>query len=542
MENFLAEIDDVDEEMALEMLAAFEKEQARPPEKRRTWKQNKDRKAAARKDRRVFNRPRLSVNDLKARTRCASCGERGHWRAECKKPYRSKEERGKGEGKGSDQSRPAVAFVYLGALEDEAGSSTFVGWTGGGHSQTEVTAPKPTDYTINRENAKLDLEPQADSADDGKKDPRREHVVARAAGGRDGQRQPALLLCAGSRARHPRHWRGPGLDWERGLQTAERRLREQGLRSLRLASAPPSAHGVGGKAMPLFQALIPWSILAGVPGVVRVTVIEESIPHLISVGLLEATGAAIDMRRNTVSYQELGVSEPMLRLKSGHRAVDIAAWRGGSFPTPPHEEFGLTDGAFNLGTKLTGSIVEAYMVVGSAGGSEAVSVHGADRQESAPSVSASSSDQRSDVAEDGVVCVPPLSVENGDAVNVPPKPLAQSGSKTSRAERYASHGKRPRAQVEETCDESSLPPGAPREAGGGPAMPSSGRLRGQWGKSVWVGGAVCYVKPRSVMSPTGPSRNKKLGKRSRMSASPRRRDLDESGPPTARAQSRRRPR
>ena len=46
MESFLAEIDDVDEEMALEMLAAFQKEQARSPEKRRTWKQNKDRKAA----------------------------------------------------------------------------------------------------------------------------------------------------------------------------------------------------------------------------------------------------------------------------------------------------------------------------------------------------------------------------------------------------------------------------------------------------------------------------------------------------------------
>ena len=55
VEAFLAEVAGAEEGVALEMLAAFEKEQAGAGTKRRTWKQNKDRKLAARKDRRVFD-------------------------------------------------------------------------------------------------------------------------------------------------------------------------------------------------------------------------------------------------------------------------------------------------------------------------------------------------------------------------------------------------------------------------------------------------------------------------------------------------------
>ena len=132
---------------------------------------------------------------------------------------------------------------------------------------------------------------------------------------------------------------------------------------LRLGEAPPAAHGVGGQASPLYQALVP-CVLAGIPAVIKVTVIREDIPHLLSVGLLEATGAVIDMQRNTI-----GTSEAMTRMRSRHRVVDIASWKKGDsfcFPVPPHlsSEFGLTEGAFNQGVKLTGSAVEAYMVQG----------------------------------------------------------------------------------------------------------------------------------------------------------------------------------
>ena len=125
--------------------------------------------------------------------------------------------------------------------------------------------------------------------------------------------------------------------WRLLPASSARWLRGQGLRCLRLEGDPPSAHGVGGKATPLYQALVP-CILAGVPGVVRVTVIQEDVPQLLSVGLLEATGAMIDMRKNTVDYQELGVSEPMIRMRSGHRVVDNSQLEGPSLPSAaaPH--------------------------------------------------------------------------------------------------------------------------------------------------------------------------------------------------------------
>ena len=129
VEAFLAEVTDVEESVALEMLAAFEKDGSGRGNQRRTWRQNKDRKLAARKDRRVFSKPRVSMSDLnlKERTRCANCGERGHWQAECRKPYRSKEERNRAEARNDDKGKRAVSFVYLGFPAGQAEGNTFVG-------------------------------------------------------------------------------------------------------------------------------------------------------------------------------------------------------------------------------------------------------------------------------------------------------------------------------------------------------------------------------------------------------------------------------
>ena len=97
VETFLCQIEDVDEDEALCMLVAWEKEQNESHDKRKTSKGNKERKQAQKKDRRVFNRgaqrgrPRLSIADLKERTKCANCGQKGHWKAKCTQPYKPRE-------------------------------------------------------------------------------------------------------------------------------------------------------------------------------------------------------------------------------------------------------------------------------------------------------------------------------------------------------------------------------------------------------------------------------------------------------------------
>ena len=376
VEAFLAEVSGVEEGVALEMLAAFEKETGNQPPRRRTWKQNKDRKLAAKKDRRVFSRPRVSMSDLKERTRCANCGERGHWQAECKRPYRSKEERARAENRGDDKGKRAVSFVYLGFPENGSSENTFVGWLSGGEGPGDHD---PGDPIHRKDHGQLEdsaeeVAPDLKRPGETHKDIRDDFFEYRACGQGGGSWWRGLVLAMALNvffAVAPGHaildiGAGQDLIGEPAFKKLCGRLRDQGLRCLRLAEAPPAAHGVGGQASPLYQALVP-CMLAGIPGVIKVTVIREDIPHLLSVGLLEATGAVIDMQRNAIDYKELGTSEAMIRMRSGHRVVDIASWKtGDSFPVPPHlsSEFGLTEGAFNQGVKLTGSAVEACMVQG----------------------------------------------------------------------------------------------------------------------------------------------------------------------------------
>ena len=100
------------------MLVAFEKEigENKGREKRRTWKENKERKLAQKKSRRILERgerPRLTLAYLKDRTRCANCGEQGHWKAECKNPYRSKKDRNKiGNATGGGQEGGLIRVLW----------------------------------------------------------------------------------------------------------------------------------------------------------------------------------------------------------------------------------------------------------------------------------------------------------------------------------------------------------------------------------------------------------------------------------------------
>lgn len=164
-----------------------------------------------------------------------------------------------------------------------------------------------------------------------------------------GAEDPSVFLClpGGHAIVDP----GAGQDLI-GLPAFERlteKLRSRGFRAVRLEETPGSAAGVGGKADTLFAALIP-CVLGGHPGVVKVTVVKEDVPHLLSIGLLESMGSVIDTRANVLKYELYGAQDQMNRLKSGHRTIDITKWDGESFPVPQQlrEQYGLEDGAFDL--------------------------------------------------------------------------------------------------------------------------------------------------------------------------------------------------
>ena len=279
---------DLEEEAALSFLTEW-------PKKRRSWAENKQLKAARKKDRRhfddkegrhsrPFNHRKLSVAELKKITRCGNCLEKGHWHEECKNPYKPRSSKTDGEKPKSHYN----AFAYVG--------------TAGSSSEAALSflsfAEEKSSWSF------LSVPPG--------------HAVVDPGASQDLIGLPAYhRLCD--------------------------RLKSVGLKPVKLKEKPGPAAGIGGKSEPLFQVLSPCT-LAGFPGVIKLTVLQEDVPQLLSIGLLEHARAVIDTDVNRVTFKAFGKSAPMIRVpESGHRLLDIADWDGSEFPIPKEvcEEFGV---------------------------------------------------------------------------------------------------------------------------------------------------------------------------------------------------------
>ncbi|CAK9057683.1 unnamed protein product [Durusdinium trenchii] len=135
----------------------------------------------------------------------------------------------------------------------------------------------------------------------------------------------------------------------RSFEKLQAKLKENGLKTIKLQETPSKASGVGGAAMTLFMALAP-CILGGQPGVIKLTVVEDDIPQLLSIGLLEHGHAVIDTKEDKIHFKRFDTMAKMWRLPSGHRTLAVAEWDGSDFPVPPQvtEKYGLPAGACNL--------------------------------------------------------------------------------------------------------------------------------------------------------------------------------------------------
>ena len=284
--------------------------------RKRSWAQNKELKAARKKDRRHFepggDRPprpeskkRLSIEELKKVTRCRNCQQLGHWKEDCKNPYVPRQ------GSGGHNQK---------TLRDGGTAFAFLGTAPGG------TAKEFWNF----------------------------HE-------QDGLNQSFLELPPGFAVIDP--GASQDLIGKKAFHKLSDRLAQSGLQPVILPGSPPSASGIGGQAKPLFCALAP-CFLGGKPGVVRLTVLDEDIPHLISIGLLEFSKAVIDTDDNTIFFKAFNRKADMTRLESGHRIVDVgSSLDAGELEVPSQilEEFGLKPDAFKLDLKSE----EAYMSCGS---------------------------------------------------------------------------------------------------------------------------------------------------------------------------------
>eukprot|EP00959_Pyramimonas_sp_CCMP1952_P415233 8700519-Pyramimonas_sp.AAC.1 len=69
-------------------------------------------------------------------------------------------------------------------------------------------------------------------------------------------------------------------------------------------------------------------------GVVETTVLNEDVPHILSVNLLNFLGCVLDLPRNLLISQYLSQDIPVTKLGSGHRMADIVRETRGSHEAP----------------------------------------------------------------------------------------------------------------------------------------------------------------------------------------------------------------
>ena len=118
-------------------------------------------------------------------------------------------------------------------------------------------------------------------------------------------------------------------------------------RSLEVPTVSTAPLGIGGAAKVSKTVLVPIS-LGGIPDLVQFAVIENNVPPLLSVGLLEHLGAQMDLVTNRVHFRRIGVDMKMTNLLTKHRAIPLVQWTGDQFPIPQtaKEQFNLEDDAF----------------------------------------------------------------------------------------------------------------------------------------------------------------------------------------------------
>ena len=281
---------DLEEDAAMSFVTDWE------AKKKRSWSENRAMKNAKKKDRRHFDEPdsrppkpaahrgRLSIQELKKVTRCGNCGQKGHWREDCKNPYKPK----------SDKTFNKNAFVFLG------------------------TSSKPSSSWCNFLN----------------------YLTI-----------PACCAIVDPGA-------SQDLIGKNAFEKLTVELAKTGLKPVILDESPAPAAGVGGQAKPLYSALTP-CFLGTHPGIVKLTVIEEDVPHLLSIGLLEHAKAIIDVDKDEIQFRAFDKSAPMTRLESGHRLLNVVRGAGPfEIPAQVLEEHGLTPDSFRCNNSACGS---AYM-------------------------------------------------------------------------------------------------------------------------------------------------------------------------------------
>ena len=231
---------------------------------------------------------KLTLTELKAKTRCHQCKQVGHWSREC--PHRSKHASPTSRSSGSTTGMSTGFFVQPPATT----------LTGGGSFLTTTPELKKSEEYMPA--AFLSFCYLAVHEDEG----------------------TALVDTA---AQH-------GLVGLETLQRHDHLLQERfGIQVQWSPESGGSVRGVCGKEETTSIAYVPIG-LGSCSGVLRVQVVPGTIPFLLPAYFLTNLGAVIDMERAFILYSKIGASQNMKRLSTGHVAVSIIDFGSQGFTVP----------------------------------------------------------------------------------------------------------------------------------------------------------------------------------------------------------------
>ncbi|CAE7227253.1 Ank2 [Symbiodinium sp. CCMP2592] len=261
---------------------------------------------------------KVHIDQLKLRTRCARCGCIGHWAKEC---------RGVPDARGRQHlesqrssAAPTTSSTRSGFFvtgQSPGGAASFFGKVVENGEQPEPDASYVPlfDQVMNAVCRRRSSSRTTESDQD------RGQSAESFVGAVTSSKQGVIDTAAQD-----------GLIGKPAMLRLVDSLRERGL-GIRWTGKRAQATGVGGRATVIGVIEAPMGI-AGVNGLVEMTVVQEDIPLLLPIKLLRQLRAIVDLDEQMLVLKKFGTKASLCDLPSGHIAVDVMAFapEGWSLP------------------------------------------------------------------------------------------------------------------------------------------------------------------------------------------------------------------
>ena len=301
---------------------------------------------------------KISIEELKLRTRCGRCGLVGHWAKEC---------RNEPDAKGRQFSGGRAASIAPSAASSKAASSAPSAASGTTQQSWYISAGsacasfpsfgqsfscqcRGLDTVGEQISAMTVHKPSCDHEESCDSDMRGTSqfcmmaidqcaIVGQAPMSFCGLATAPCLGVVDTAAQD-------GLIGSLALERLKTQLAQFGLQ-VKWTGKQARAHGVGGQAKVLGIVAIPLGI-AGNSGILEATVVEGEVPLLLPIKMLRKLRAVIDVEEDCVHFKGVQRTVPVSVLPSGHIAMDICQFGDGFVCPVAAEHDGLSESDFRI--------------------------------------------------------------------------------------------------------------------------------------------------------------------------------------------------